>query len=132
MTQPPITLTRRVRDPQADGLGVIGPRTILEAAFRTRTPVTIEGTSPYAGERVYLGATRRDHWGLTRKGMDYSLGSAPRYPGTEIAVYLIDWTRMEEAPRLAADHERTVNRILDQYLRAEVAADEEERRHLSQ
>lgn len=81
-------------------LGAGGPSNTLRAAYEAGQPITLGGS--YAGERVYLGHTRQtygDH-GVTLEtvGLDREL----TVRGEAHAIYLIDLTRLDNAPKLAA------------------------------
>lgn len=95
----PTTKTRTV----PGALGVIGPQDALQAAYEAGTPLTLGG--PFAGELVYLGHTRQTYDdGITteRIGLDWVIGEGRNYPGVTLAVYLIDATRLDGAPTIAA------------------------------
>jgi hypothetical protein len=100
---PPLSLTKNTTTKGA--LGVAGPAGILAAAFEAGEQVTIEGK--FGGERVYLGHgtqafdLNEDAVTFQRVGLDRTIGEVAAFPGYTIAVYLIDLTRLEDAPQLA-------------------------------
>jgi hypothetical protein len=100
--KPPIHLTsktRRIRD----HIGAVGDITVLRAAFKNGQPVTLDGK--FAGEQVYLGHTRQtydDGISLETIAFDYETGAVKGFPGITGAVYLIDLSRLDRAPRVAA------------------------------
>ncbi|MFJ4774720.1 hypothetical protein ACIP88_37440 [Streptomyces uncialis] len=102
----------------------------LEAVFRAGTPVTLSGK--FAGERVHLGHTHQVH-GVTLRttGLDRILGTAPGHPGGEYAVCLVDLTRLDQAPRLAALAAQVQSRRNARAWAAEQRAADEENRYLN-
>lgn len=131
MTQPkpPIHLTSRTRRIRGH-IGAVGDGAILRAAFETGQPVTLDGK--FAGEQVYLGHSRQTYgdYGITMEtiGLDYETGPVKGYPGVEGAVYLIDFTRLEAAPRIAAMVAEVEERETAAALEAERRAAEEDAR----
>lgn len=133
MSQLPIHLTSKTRQTYGH-VGAVGPADVLKAAFESRTPVTLSGK--FAGERVYLGHTRQTYgdYGITLEtiGLDYELGDSPQFPGVRGAVYLVDLTRLDDAPRLAALVAKTEAETTAAAVEAERRAAEEEHRYLNQ
>jgi hypothetical protein len=117
MNTPPIVVTSKTRTTGAP-LAVLGPADTLRAAFEDGSQVTLDGK--FAGERVYLGHRRQtyvdDAITLETLGLDHVVGETPRFPGVEIAAYLLDVTRLADAPTLAAAHARTQSRNLAAHL----------------
>jgi len=115
--------TRRVRG----HIAAVGPAAQLKAAFENGTPVTLSGK--HAGERVYLGHRQQTYgdYGITLETIgEDNTWTAP--DGREAATYLIDFTRLDDAPRLAAmvaevENERA-RAVAD--MQARVAAEERE------
>lgn len=98
----PVTLTPKVKTPGAD-VAALGDINVLTAAFEAGTPITLTGK--HAGEVVYLGHTRQTYDdGISREtvGLDRIWGESPKFPGHTIAAFLIDMTRLDGAPKLAA------------------------------
>lgn len=99
----PLVLTSKTRTPGAP-LAVVGPADVLAAAFEAGTPVTLSGKM--AGETVYLGITRQTRGdsvvGIETIGLD----RAWTHEGVDVAVYLVDMTRLEQAPQIAQLHAR--------------------------
>lgn len=126
----PNLITNKTSTPGA--LGVIGVTEDLRAAYASRRPITLGGK--FAGERVYLGHTRQTYGsdGVTLEtlGLDHDLGEAPKMPGVHVSVYLIDQTRLDDAPQLAAAIARTRARTTAAALAAEERAQAEDDRHL--
>lgn len=126
MDKPRLTLTTKTLTRLAP-VAVLGDEAELRTAFESGSPVTLEGK--LAGEVVYLGHTRQTYDdGITTEtiGLDRVLGESPKYPGHVIAAYLVDMTRLEGAPTLAAlkakeDAERAANALA---VDARVAADD--------
>ncbi|WP_432051843.1 hypothetical protein [Streptomyces xiamenensis] len=101
---PPINLTSHTRQVRGH-IGVVGAAAVLKSAYEAGQQVTLAGK--YAGERVYLGHSRQTYgdYGITMEtiGCDRELPDGHRdYPGVPCAVYLLDMSRLDEAPRLAA------------------------------
>ena len=104
---PPLTLTSKVATTGAD-IAVLGDADQLKTAFETGQPITLDGK--HAGEVVYLGHTRQTYDdGITVEtiGLDRILGESPKFPGHTIAAYLVDMTRLDGAPMLAALKQKT-------------------------
>jgi hypothetical protein len=133
MPTPPITLTSKTRRIRGH-IGAIGPADTLKAAFETGQPITLNGK--HEGEQVYLGHSRQTYgdYGITLEtiGLDYEIGETPKYPGVLVAVYLIDLTRLDGAPRLAELVRRVEGERLQRIAEAEQRAAEEEDRYLNQ
>ncbi|MEC4016058.1 hypothetical protein [Streptomyces sp. H27-D2] len=114
-------------------IGAIGDASILRAAFTAGAPITLDGK--FAGERVYLGHTRQIYgdYGITLEtlGLDRELGESPAHPGVQGAVYLIDLTRLDDAPRLAALVRETETKTYRAAAAAEQRAAEAEDRYLN-
>lgn len=113
--------------------GAVGPEAVLRTAFEAGTQITLGGR--WEGERVYLGRERQtygDH-GITleRVGLDRHIGQVAKLPGVEVAVYLIDTSRLEGAPLLAAQVAETETKRLAAYVAAEQRAQDEEDRYLN-
>lgn len=120
---PPLLLTRKTR---TRDLGVAGPAAVLEAAYRSGRQVTLSGK--LAGERVYLGRLEsgyNDGATVRRVGLDYTT-THPEHG--EIAVYYIDTTRLEDAPKLAAAHRAHTGAITRRAMQAEARAQADEDR----
>jgi len=116
----PIIPTHRTRTLGA--FGVRGESNSLREAFESGTPVTIT-SGDCAGERVYLGH-RRQTWddGVTLEtvGLDAELGESPKFPGVHVACYLVDTTRLDDAPKFAA----AVQKVNDQRTAAAMTAEQ--------
>lgn len=100
MTNPPTFLLTSKTTRVQGHLGAGGPASTLRTAYTTGQPITLGGT--FTGERVYLGHTRQtygDH-GVTLEttGLDREL----TVRGESHAIYLIDLTRLNNAPKIAA------------------------------
>jgi len=117
----PIGIMPKTATPGA--VGVIGPESVLRAAYETGEPVTLTGK--LSGEQVWLGHARRvmGDGGVTVEtiGLDRMVGETERYPGVPVAVYLIDTTRLDRAPQFAEAHRKALDR------RAQRAAEMEAR-----
>jgi len=127
----PIHLTSKIRTVPGH-IGAVGPASILRDAYAQDAPVTLSGK--FAGEQVYLGHTRQTYdEGVTleRIGLDQDLGESPKHPGVQVAVYLIDFTRLENAPRLAEFVRGVEAERLESAMQAERRAQEEEDRYLN-
>jgi hypothetical protein len=132
-TTAPITFTSKTRTTGA--LGVMGPADALEEAFRTGSPVTLDGK--LAGEVVYLGHLRDgydDGATVETVGLDRHIGETPRFPGVEIACYLLDQTRLDGAPRLAELVAKARNASMRRHLEMEarVAAEDDRLENLAE
>jgi hypothetical protein len=131
VTKYPIRVTGHTRKIPGS-IGAVGPADTLKAAFEAGQPLTLSGK--FAGETVYLGHTRQTYgdYGITLEtiGLDYALGETPDLPGVQGAVYLIDQTRLDAAPRLAAVIQAERERTDAAAFEAERRAAEEERRYL--
>jgi len=95
-----LVLTSKTRTLGAP-LAVVGPADILAATFEAGTPVTLSGKM--AGEIVYLGHRRYAADSVARLetvGMDREWD----HQGMRVAAYLVDMTRLDEAPRIAELH----------------------------
>jgi hypothetical protein len=94
----PVYLTNKTQRVRGH-IAAVAPAAQLAAAFAAGQPVTLAGK--FAGERVYLGHTRQT-WddGVTVETI--GLDRTWTHEGREIAAYLIDVKRLDEAPRLAA------------------------------
>ncbi len=115
----PLVLTSKTRTLGAP-LAVVGPAEILAAAFEAGTPVTLSGKM--AGEVVYLGFTRYAADSMLRRetiGVDHEW----EHQGMQVAAYLVDMTRLEQAPRLAELHARAqaakTERLIEQERRVQ-------------
>lgn len=89
-------------------IAAVGPAAQLAAAYRAGDAVTLAGK--FAGERVHLGHTRTT-W--TGDGVGTETISEDRvwaHDGQQVASYLIDLSRLEDAPRLATAVAEVVNR----------------------
>lgn len=132
VTQPPIHLTSRTTIVPGHP-GAVGPVNVLRAAYETGQQVTLDGK--FAGERVYLGHSRQTYGdaGITLEtiGLDRELGEAPGFPGVQAAVYLVDLTRLDDAPQLAAMVRQVEGRTTARAAAAEQRAADEEDRHLN-
>lgn len=94
----PIHLTSKTRRVPGH-IAAVGPAAQLAAAYRSGNAVTLAGK--FAGERVHLGYARQtydDGASVETIGEDRTW----THEGQEVAAYLIDLNRLEEAPRLAA------------------------------
>ncbi|OKH91518.1 hypothetical protein [Streptomyces uncialis] len=130
MTEAPLTLTSKTTSVTGH-IGVIGPADVLEAAFRAGTAVTLSGK--FAGERVHLGHTRQiydDGIILQTIGLDRTLGNSCGRTGVH-AIYLVNFERLDEAPRLAALIARVEARRTARAWAAEQRAADEENRYLN-
>lgn len=95
---PPKMITDKVKTLGATW-GVMGDQDALQAAFENDEPVTLAGKLD--GEVVYLGYSH-EVWGkIERVGLDRVRGEGTNFPGHIIAVYLLDETRLDGAPKLA-------------------------------
>jgi hypothetical protein len=128
----PITLTSRTRRHRGH-IGAVGPADTLRSAFETGQPITLSGK--FAGEQVYLGHTRQTYgdYGITLEtlGLDQELGENPRHPGVAGAVYLVDLTRLDAAPRLAQLVREAEDKTSAAAMEAERRAAAEEDRYLN-
>lgn len=131
VNQLPIVATARTSIPGI--IGVIGPADTLAAALQTGAPVTL--SRKYDGEQVYLGHTHTTYDdGLTTqiKGLDADLEPHPQFPDTPRALYLIDMTRLDNAPTIRAGVEKAHAASLARAAKAEAdAAAAEARVHLN-
>jgi len=128
MSNPPITLTAKVRTPGAD-IAALGDADELRAAFETDRPVTLTGK--HEGEIVFLGFKRigyDDGMQLETIGLDRVIGETPRFPGHAIAAYLVDMTRLDGAPKLAELKRQTDAARLAAAVRAEVRIEADDER----
>jgi excisionase family DNA binding protein len=126
----PITLSTRTGTRGAP-LAAVGDADELRTAFETGTQITLSGKC--AGERIYLGHTRQTYNdGITLEtiGLDRTLGESPKYPGHTIAAYLVDMTRLDDAPTLAALKAKHDADTAAAAMEADARAEREERRHL--
>src|SRR5690349_15411600 len=98
----PLVLTSKTRTLGAP-LAVVGPADVLAAAFEAGTPVTLSGKM--AGEVVYLGHTRYAADSVLRMET-VGLDSEWEHQGMRVAAYLVDMTRLDNAPKIAALHAR--------------------------
>jgi hypothetical protein len=116
----PVIPTNRTRTRGA--FGVRGETNALRAAFETGTPVTIT-SGDFAGERVYLGH-RRQTWNdgvaVETVGLDAELGESPKFPGVRVACYLVDTSRLDDAPKFA----EVVRKVNNQRTAAAMAAEQ--------
>lgn len=97
----PLVLTGKTRTLGA-ALAVIGPADVLKDAFDAGTPVTLTGKM--AGEVVYLGHKRYAADSVLRLETVGPDREPWEHDGTMIAAYLVDMTRLDDAPRLAELH----------------------------
>lgn len=128
----PIKPTNRTRTPGA--LGVTGPVSVLEAAYRDDTPVTITHGHA-AGEPVYLGHRQQCYGdaGITVEtiGHDHTLGYGDRI-GEDVAVYLVDQARLDAAPVLAEIERQRHARAAEQAAEMERRVQAEEDDYLAE
>ncbi|MFD9721082.1 hypothetical protein [Streptomyces sp. NPDC059076] len=113
-------------------VGAVGPADVLKTAFETGTQITLSGR--FAGERVYLGHTRTTYDdGLSTEtiGLDRELGPVAKLPGVIAAVYLVDLTRLDDAPLLAEKVRQTEARKTARAWAAENRAQAEDTRYLN-
>lgn len=115
----PLVLTSKTQTLGAP-LAVVGPADILAAAFEAGAPVTLSGKM--AGQVVYLGHKRYAADSVRRLetvGCDRQW----EHEGRQIAAYLVDMTRLDDAPRLAELHARAqaakTGRLVEQQRRAD-------------
>jgi hypothetical protein len=133
MATPPIIPTNKVRTTLGAPAAVLGDADHLAAAFQAGTPVTLGGK--LAGERVYLGFrhqtfdARADGVTTVTTGLDHILGESPNYPGHTIAAFLVDPTRLDDAPRLAEMIAKSRNAATARALAADLRAQAEEDRY---
>lgn len=125
----PTTLTNKLRTLGAE-VAAVGDADVLKAAFDAGTQVTLDGK--FAGERVYLGYRHQvmgdDGVTVERVGLDQILGESPKFPGHTIAVYCIDVTRLDDAPRLAELARKARNASMDRAARVEARVEAEDQR----
>jgi hypothetical protein len=98
----PLVLTSKTHTEGAP-LAVIGPAETLAAAFEAGAPVTLSGKM--AGQTVYLGHRRYAADSVLRMetvGCDRVWD----HQGMRVAAYLVDMTRLDQAPRIAELHAR--------------------------
>lgn len=98
----PLVLTSKTRTEGAP-LAVVGPADTLAAAYKAGTPVTLSGKM--AGQTVYLGHRRHAADSVLRTetiGCDREWD----HQGMRVAAYLVDMTRLGDAPRIAELHAR--------------------------
>lgn len=128
----PLYLTSNTRSVRGH-IGVVGSLDILKAAFEAGETVTLTGK--FDGERVYLGHTRQTYgdYGITMEtiGLDAELGESPKFPVIIGAVYLIDLTRLDNAPRLATLVHEAEEKQFAAAAEAEQRAADEENRYLN-
>lgn len=123
MSDAPIYLTNKtVKVP--GHIAAVGPTAQLAAAYHAGTPVTLSGK--YGGERVYLGHTQQIYGddGITVETIGED--DTWTHEGQEIAAYLIDFKRLNDAPRLAALVEKVTNRRLQRAMELDARAQAEE------
>jgi hypothetical protein len=128
MSNPPIVLTAKVRTTGAD-IAVMGDADQLKAAFEAGQPVTLAGK--HEGEAVYLGFKRMgydDGMQLETIGLDRIIGETPKFPGVTIAAYLVDMTRLDDAPKLAELHRKATAARLGSAVKVEARAEAEDER----
>lgn len=121
MNQLPIVATARTSIPGV--VGVIGPADLLAEALQSGAPVTLG--RKYEGEIVYLGYARTvydDGLTVEIKGLDADLPAHPDFPDTPRAAYLIDMTRLDQAPTIRAGVERAHAASLTRIRQVEEAA----------
>jgi hypothetical protein len=124
----PFNITTKVKTPGAD-IAVLGEADALKAAYETGAPITLTGK--LAGEVVYLGHTRQtydDGIRLEKVGLDRIWGESPKHPGVTVAAYLVDMTRLDGAPTLAALKKKVDVERLAATVRAEARAEAEDER----
>lgn len=110
-------------------LGVLGPADALAEAFKTRTPVTLDGKC--AGEQVHLGHTKLEYDdGISARtiGLDSERAPHADYPGVPRAVYLIDMEHLDGAPTIKALRDKARGRATRAAMNAEQEALAEQRR----
>lgn len=118
-----LILTSKTQTPGAP-LAVVGPAATLAAAYETRQPVTLSGK--LAGEVVHLGYRQ-----TATDGTVYGIVGSDRptwtHEGVEIGAYLIDVTRLDQAPRLAEVHAKAQAVLAERAIRLEerVAAEDD-------
>ncbi|MEX3101220.1 MULTISPECIES: hypothetical protein [unclassified Streptomyces] len=121
-TDLPILLTTRTTIRGV--LGALGPADVLAAAFETGQQVTLTGAKN-AGQRVYLGHRIQgydDGITYTTRGFDADRGVHPEH-GVPYAVYLIDMTRLDDAPQLAEAKQEVDRRLGERAARVEAQAE---------
>lgn len=118
----PTTIQKSDRHGLRGHYAAVAAREDLETAYRTGTPVTINiPGSPFEGDRVHLGHVQiipdedPRHIGELRT---WTAASGP-FQGREIAAYVIDETRLQDAPRFAAKLRQINNATMHEYIRME-------------
>lgn len=121
-TEIPATIQRSDRHGLRGHYAAVTASENLENAYRTGTPITINTPrSPFAGDRVYLGHVQIIPDENPRHIGELSTWTATSGPfqGREIAAYVIDETRLQEAPLFAAELRRINNDSMREYARTE-------------
>lgn len=120
----PLVLTSKTLTPGAP-LAVVGPAATLKTAYESGSPVTLTGK--LAGEVVHLGYRR-----TATDGTVYEIVGEDRptwtHQGQEIGSYLIDVTRLDQAPHLAEVHAAAQAKLTERANRVETRAAAEDER----
>lgn len=126
-TQPPKIITTHTSIRGV--LGVLGPADVLAEAFKSRTPITLDGKC--AGEQVHLGHTKLeydDSISARTIGLDSERAPHADYPGVPRAVYLINMEHLDAAPTIKALRDKARGRATRAAMNAEQQALAEQRR----
>lgn len=124
----PTTINESKRYGLPGHYAAVGARASLENAYRTGAPVTIDiPGSPFEGDRVYLGHVQIVPDEDPKHLAELRTWTADRGPlqGSEIAAYVIDETRLQDAPRFAAALRKRTGTDLHTYAETQASVDAE-------
>lgn len=127
MQQPPLVITTHTSIRGV--LGVLGPAAVLAEAFKSGTPVTLDGKC--VGEQVRLGHLKTEYDdGISVRTIGRDADRAPHadFPDVARAVYLIDMEHLDGAPTIKALRDKARGRANRAAMNAEQQALAEHRR----